>query len=327
MDSMVSYVIGSGVIVLGILMTRKWAMGKITRKLQYSLWLILPVYLLWSPFLLIKIPVGLEALPAAKYIDKTEPYVGVSYEREAELPGADGNPAKSQIIGKGESGSEKQIENIIVQEQDLDVKTNEIYINLKKIWDIVRITISFLLFTFFVVTNIIFAIHLKGSRLFYKTVSLDSILKKYSVLLTGTDCNYDNFLSHKRHQVRLGIYLTNNPNAPFLFGKNIYLHPNMIENQEQMYCMVLHEFCHFKHGDLFWNILKYFCCALYWFNPFVWIAAHYIGRDCELACDESVIHMIGTENQKVYGLTLLQLVIEKQNACKAFIWKRAKLLG
>ena len=42
MNSLIYSVIGSGIIVLGILMVRKMGMGKITRKLQYSLWLIMP---------------------------------------------------------------------------------------------------------------------------------------------------------------------------------------------------------------------------------------------------------------------------------------------
>ena len=38
----------SGTVVLGILLIRRLAMGKITRKLQYSIWIILPVTLLVS---------------------------------------------------------------------------------------------------------------------------------------------------------------------------------------------------------------------------------------------------------------------------------------
>lgn len=311
MNSMVDIVVRSGVIVLGILLIRKWAMEKITRKFQYSLWLMIPIYLLLSSFFSIKVPVSFEALSVEKNINKTDSSIGVNYKQDEDLFDYDSDSAKLQIFSKVGGGIEDQNE-IIIQEQVSDINAGDRYTTLKELWKSIRLLISFLLFIFFTVVNIIFAIHLRNNRLFYKTVSLDSVLRECLRFSMGVDCDYDNSLVHKRHQIRLGIYLTNNSNAPFLFGRNIYLHPNMIENQEQMHYIILHEFCHFKHGDLFWNILKYFCCALYWFNPFVWIAARYISRDCELACDESVIDMIGIESKKAYGLTLLQLIIEKQ---------------
>ena len=49
-------IIRSGIIVMGLLFIRKLAMGKISRKLQYYMWGILPIVLLIFPYFRIPAP-------------------------------------------------------------------------------------------------------------------------------------------------------------------------------------------------------------------------------------------------------------------------------
>ena len=49
-------IIRSGIIVTGLLFIRKLAMGKISRKLQYYMWGILPIVLLIFPYFRIPAP-------------------------------------------------------------------------------------------------------------------------------------------------------------------------------------------------------------------------------------------------------------------------------
>lgn len=72
--------------------------------------------------------------------------------------------------------------------------------------------------------------------------------------------------------------------------------------------ILLHEYCHFKHRDNFWALIRSLCFALNWYNPFVWIANDFVKRDCELACDESVLQILGEEERTEYGYTLLHMV-------------------
>ena len=111
-------------------------------------------------------------------------------------------------------------------------------------------------------------------------------------------------------ETNLAIYLLDECSSPFLFGKGVYLHPDMTKNTVSMRYMILHEYCHLKQGDLLWNIVKCCFCAVYWFNPFLWLAVCYINRDCELACDEAVIAIIGAKRRQEYGMTLLKLIRE-----------------
>lgn len=81
MNSLFHSVIGSGIIVFGILAIRKLGMGKITRKLQYSR-LILSLYLFFSTFFCIKIPVAVGQIQMEKNADKTDQNIGTSYMQD-----------------------------------------------------------------------------------------------------------------------------------------------------------------------------------------------------------------------------------------------------
>lgn len=85
--------------------------------------------------------------------------------------------------------------------------------------------------------------------------------------------------------------------------------------------ILVHEYCHYKHRDVFWALLRCILVIVYWFHPLVWVAAILSKRDCELACDEAAIRMLGEEERISYGKTLLELITRKSKvsdlACMA----------
>jgi len=113
---------------------------------------------------------------------------------------------------------------------------------------------------------------------------------------------------------RLPVYLTPCIVSPCLFGlfrPAVYLTPVSVADTPTVTYILAHEETHFHHGDHIWSYLRCLCLALYWFNPLVWWAAVLSRRDCELACDEGALHRLGDEHRKAYGNTLINMIVSR----------------
>lgn len=105
------------------------------------------------------------------------------------------------------------------------------------------------------------------------------------------------------------VYVAVGLASPCLFGlfrPAIYLTPGLSETEREH--VLAHEYTHFRHGDHAWAVWRGVCLALHWYNPLVWLAAYLSRRDCELACDERAVKLLGEERRADYGRTLVGLV-------------------
>ena len=104
------------------------------------------------------------------------------------------------------------------------------------------------------------------------------------------------------------IYRIKGKHSPFVygvFGPCIYL-PDHLEENELEY-VILHEQIHIKRGDHIYRLLAYLALCIHWFNPLVWAAFSFSGRDMEISCDEAVIRKMGSKVKKEYSMSLLNL--------------------
>ncbi len=69
--------------------------------------------------------------------------------------------------------------------------------------------------------------------------------------------------------------------------------------------IMLHEMMHYRAGDMWFGLLFRLLCALYWFNPVLWLCFWLMRRDEELACDERVLES-GLVSPADYANTLLE---------------------
>lgn len=93
-----------------------------------------------------------------------------------------------------------------------------------------------------------------------------------------------------------------------LFRPVIYLTPECVETPAMARHVLTHELTHLRHRDPFWSLVRCACLCVYWFDPLVWIAAAQSRRDCELACDEGALRVLGNGERIAYGQTLLVTV-------------------
>lgn len=111
---------------------------------------------------------------------------------------------------------------------------------------------------------------------------------------------------------RGGVYTVKELVSPCLYGipglEAVYL-PEAVIGEEDRLCHVLtHEICHKRHGDGFWSFVRNMLLLCYWFHPLVWAAAVLSKRDCELACDEGALLLLGEQERIGYGKTLLSII-------------------
>ena len=97
-----------------------------------------------------------------------------------------------------------------------------------------------------------------------------------------------------------------------LFRPEIYLTSEAAQDPETRQFVLRHELAHYHARDQLWSLLRLICQCLYWFDPFVWLAAALSRRDCELACDERVLKDLDPGSRISYGRALLSLVAPKR---------------
>ena len=96
-----------------------------------------------------------------------------------------------------------------------------------------------------------------------------------------------------------------------LFRPEIYLTPEAAADPATLGFVLRHELAHFRAKDQLWSLVRLVCQCVYWFDPFVWLAAALARQDCELACDARVLRGLDGESRAAYGRALLGLVMAR----------------
>ena len=66
-----------------------------------------------------------------------------------------------------------------------------------------------------------------------------------------------------------------------------------------------HELTHLRHLDFLWSFCRTTAVIVYWWNPFIWLAAVCSKRDAELACDEAVAAGLSDAQRLAYARAIL----------------------
>ena len=102
------------------------------------------------------------------------------------------------------------------------------------------------------------------------------------------------------------IYVSGAVKSPCLAGliPAVYLTEDVLQADEAE-LILRHELTHLRHLDFLWSLCRTAAVTVYWWNPFIWLAAICSKRDAELACDEAVSAGLSDAQRLAYARAIL----------------------
>ena len=102
------------------------------------------------------------------------------------------------------------------------------------------------------------------------------------------------------------IYVSDAVKSPCLAGliPAVYLTEDVLQADDTE-LILRHELTHMRHLDFLWSFFRMAVVVVYWWNPFIWLAAICSKRDAELACDEAVAAKLPERERLAYARAIL----------------------
>ena len=285
--------ISSSVLIGAMALLRLLLRGKISPRLQYALWLLVAVRLL------VPISIGNSAASIMNYVPQSTMQT-IAEDVSAPMPRPD---AAKQISAQ----TAQRPADVALSENAISERTQNVQTNAPSSQEIPAESHSLTLL------QAVYLIWGAGAALVLvlilaQNLHLSRKLRCSRVLLDGSSGN-------------ILVYITEILPSACLFGllhPAIYLTPQALnaDGTPNRY-VLLHEQTHYKRRDHIWCAVRLLCVALYWFDPFVWLAARLSKIDGELACDEAVLKKLDEPARIAYGRTLLDQFSGKRSAVQA----------
>ncbi len=306
---MAEIIITSSVLIFVLLVLRRVCWGKISRRLQYGLWLLVVIRLLVPPQLFTSSLSVMNAIDHAgeAISERVQELNDVNHDSE-QAKDSESTQITDDVADDTRLQAEHTEEYSGAGEADQHVKD--------QIWsgDDVRAESGR---QDSMVSN---------KAEVEKKITLAEIVRMIyvaGIIVVGCSffvCNlrFRRRLASERQLIdrdgRLKVYLAAHLQSPCLCGifvPAIYINEKGLASEERKEYILLHEKTHYMHWDHVWAMIRSLCIILYWFHPLVWVAAMASMQDSELACDEGTLSKLGEEHRHAYGSTLIEMMADK----------------
>jgi len=280
----------SGVIVAVIILVVKVLVGrKLSARWHYIIWVVLLVKLI--------MPVSFHSQVSVFNIVQPLNQAVQSISNKSV-------PEVAPIIPDNKMPETAQVNNLVAQpinNDSVQVTTNSKELDLMSILSYVWLTGMLVI--------------LLGMLFFYLRIYRIIIRNKVSsspvILNLFQQC-----LTEARVKKKVSLYCTDGLKSPFVIG---VFRPKVIVpvlltynlDEAGLKSILMHEITHIKTYDPFVRWLMIIVQSIHWFNPVVWFSINHMIRDCELACDASVIDDYSQDMRKDYANMLLQMGEER----------------
>lgn len=120
---------------------------------------------------------------------------------------------------------------------------------------------------------------------------------------------------HIRRKVT--VLINDNLSTPVTYGvfkPKIVLQSYILEDEELLEHVLVHELTHIKYFDIAFTHIKNIALCLYWYNIAMWISSKFFEDDLEILCDKKVLERLGNtqENKKAYAMSMFK-IMESEN--------------
>lgn len=299
-------VITSSVLIICIMLIRHFFKGKISSRLQYALWILAAVRLIIPVSMQIYLSFGMfDEFRIMDLVEKLEANIG-------DFTGQLEQPVSFTLNMNSQAGKQMaeyilggEVSDIVGEDGPTSVfiagKTGLTWLDiLRRIW-----------FGGMAVMAVwILAVNFRFGRKLHRErrefLVPESVLLKLNVKAT---------VKKQNGKYKVKVFTVEHLTSPCLYGlpgwEAVYLPETVTGDENKLRHVLTHEMCHKRHGDSYWSLLRSILTVCYWFHPLVWAAAILSRRDCELACDEGALLMLGEEERIGYGKTLLSIISGK----------------
>jgi len=108
-----------------------------------------------------------------------------------------------------------------------------------------------------------------------------------------------------------------------LFYPEIYMGGECCDySEDRLRYIFMHELCHVGRHDLLFKLGALIVTSLHWFNPLSRLVYRAVAEDCELACDNTVLKILGRQHSESYMFTILDIAERLCNAPKPVLANR-----
>ena len=97
------------------------------------------------------------------------------------------------------------------------------------------------------------------------------------------------------------------------FIKSYIVLPNINYKEKEAEWILKHELMHYKKNDILYKFLVMAVTSIYWFNPLIYVMNKDINIECELACDEKILHNCDFKERQNYALTLINSLKHRES--------------
>ena len=285
---MVEWFVSSAVLAALLIGAHYLLRGKISARLQYTLWLVLLVRLL------LPLSVGKTAVSVANLLPKAEPATVMQTEPAAVPPAQAAStpePAAPAAPVQTPAQPVQRPASMPAQTEtssaEPEKSAQKPAVSVRKILIFVWASGAALLGLWFLFCNLRYGRQLRAGV-------LRAIAPK---------------------EGRPAVRLTRTALSPCLFGlfpPAIYVTMDCAQDEQLLHHCAEHEYTHYLHRDHIWAVLRGVCLALHWFNPLVWWAAALSRTDAELFCDEDTVRRLGEDARVDYGRSLIRMTCRER---------------